>query len=262
MVFFWVKKLMERWYLLISGKFLFWTFRRYKIRSFFDWKSWWKDDIYWLLKCSCFELFGDGKYRLFLSQKVGEKMIFTDYWKVPVFKFSGLKNTVFFWAEKLFEKWYLLINESFFFRSFRRLKIRSIFEPKSCLKNVISWLIKSSFFELFWDGKYVPCLSEKGDGKMIFTDYWKVLVLNFLGMGNTFIFWAKKLMKRWYLLVTEKFLFWTFQRWEIRSLFYPKSWWKGGIYWSLKSSCFEVFGDEKYGVFLSQKVAGKMIFTD
>ena len=28
-------------------------------------KSWWKDDIYWLLKSSCFELFVDGKYGFF-----------------------------------------------------------------------------------------------------------------------------------------------------------------------------------------------------
>ena len=28
-------------------------------------------------------------------------------------------------------------------------------------------------------------------------------------MGNTVFFWVKKLIERWYLLVTEKFLFWT-----------------------------------------------------
>ena len=43
-------------------------------------------------------------------------------------------------------------------------------------------------------------LSQKVDGKMIFTDYWKVLVLNFSEMGNKVFFWAKKLMERWYLL--------------------------------------------------------------
>ena len=31
-------------------------------------------------------------------------------------------------------------------------------------------------------------LSLKFDGKMIFTDHWKVLVLNFLDMGNTVFF--------------------------------------------------------------------------
>ena len=37
---------MERWYLLITEKFLFWTFWRLKTRYFFQPKSWWKDDIY------------------------------------------------------------------------------------------------------------------------------------------------------------------------------------------------------------------------
>ena len=74
---------MERWYLQITEKFLFWTFRRWKIRSFFQPKSWLKDDIYWLLKSSCSELFGDGKYDLFFNQKVDWKMIFT--WSFWVF---------------------------------------------------------------------------------------------------------------------------------------------------------------------------------
>ena len=65
--------------------------------------------------------------------------------------------------------------------------------------------------------------------KMIFTDYWKVLVLNFSVVGNTVFFWVKKLTERWYLLVTQ-FLFWTFRWWEIRSFFQPKSWWKYYIY--------------------------------
>ena len=104
-------------------------------------------------------------------------------------------------------------------------------------------------------------LSQKVDGNMIFTDYWKVLVLTFSEMGNTVFswakklteiwyllitgkflfwtfrwleirsfFWVKKLMEKWYLLVTEKFLFWTFRWWEIRSFFQPKSWWKDDIY--------------------------------
>ena len=42
-------------------------------------------------------------------------------------------------------------------------------------------------------------LSQKVDGKMIFTDYWKGLVLNFSVMGNMAFFSAKKLMERWYL---------------------------------------------------------------
>ena len=57
----------------------FWYFQKWKVRSFFEPKSSWKDDIYWLLKSSCFELFVDGKYGLFFSEKVDGKMIFTWY---------------------------------------------------------------------------------------------------------------------------------------------------------------------------------------
>ena len=104
----------------------------------------------------------------------------------------------------------------------------------------VYWLLKSSFLEVFGDGKYG-------------------------------IFRAKKLMERWYLQITEQFLFWTFQRWKIRGYFSPKvdgkilfadywkvlvlnfsemeiqyfvdpkSLWKDDIYWLLKNSCFELF---------------------
>ena len=109
-------------------------------------------------------------------------------------------------------------------------KERDIFEPKSWWKYDIYWLLKSSCFNLFGNGKYGLFLSQKVDGNMMFTDYWKVLVLNFSVIGNTVFFWVKKLMERWYLLATEKFLFWTFRWWEIRSFFQPKSWWKDDIY--------------------------------
>ena len=95
---------------------------------FFEPKSWLKNDIYWLLKSSCFELFGDGKYGLFLSQEVDGKMILTDYWKVLVLNFSAMGKTVFF-------------------------------EPKSWWKDNIYWLMKSSFFELFVNGWWKTMLT-------------------------------------------------------------------------------------------------------
>ena len=45
-VFFCVKKVKQRWYLLVTVNFLFWTFWWWGIRSFFQPKSWWKDDIH------------------------------------------------------------------------------------------------------------------------------------------------------------------------------------------------------------------------
>ena len=32
-----------------------------------------ENDIYWLLRSSCFELFGDGKYGLFSAKKLMER---------------------------------------------------------------------------------------------------------------------------------------------------------------------------------------------
>ena len=92
---------MEIWYLLITEKFLFKPFRKWEIWSFLEPKSWRKYDIYWLLKSSCFNLFGNGKYGLFLSQKVDGNMIFTDYWKVLVLNFSVIGNTVFFLSQEV-----------------------------------------------------------------------------------------------------------------------------------------------------------------
>ena len=100
-------------------------------------------------------------------------------------------------------------------------------------------------------------LSQKVDGNMIFTDYWKVIVLTFSEMGNTVFSWAKNLTEIWYLLITGKFLFWTFRWWEIRSFFESRSWWKDDIYWLLTSSCFELFGNGKYGLFSAKKLMEK-----
>ena len=81
--------------------------------------------------------------------------------------------------------------------------------------NIVYWLLKSPCFELFGNGKYG-----------IFWD--KTLVERwYLLVTEIFLFWTfrrwkirffsvKKLMERWYLLVTEKFLFWTFLWWKIR----------------------------------------------
>ena len=101
-------------------------------------------------------------------------------------------------------------------------------------------------------------LSQKVDENMMLTGYWKVLVLIFSEMGNTISSWAKKLTEIWCLLITGKFLFRTLGDW---SFFESRSWWKDDIYWLLRSSCFELFSDGKYGIFFSQNVDGKMIFT-
>ena len=97
------------------------------------------------------------------------------------------------------------------------------FEPKSWWKDDIYWLLESSCFELFGEGKCGLFLSQKVDRKMILIDCWKVLVFNFLEIGNTFFF-------------------------ELKSR------WKDDIYWLLKSPCCELFGDGKDGLFWAKKL--------
>ena len=136
---------MERWYLLITEKFLFWTFKRLEIGSFFELKNWLKDDINWLLRDSCFERFGDGKYGcFFFSQRVDRNMIFTDYWKGLVLNFPEMENTAFFWAKNLMERWYLPITEKLLFLTFQWWEIRYFSQPKSLWRDDI-YLVFLSF---------------------------------------------------------------------------------------------------------------------
>ena len=131
-----------------------------------------------------------------------------------VFNFSGVENTVFF-------------------------------EPKSWWKYDIYWLLKSSCFELFGNGKYGLFLRQK------FLKSWYYLLLTcycfeFFEDGKFGIFWRKRLMERWYLLVTEKFLFWAFRWWEIRSFLRQKVDIKVIFTWSFWAF-HDIPGPEKYG---------------
>ena len=108
----------------------------------------------------------------------------------------------------------------------------------------------------------------KNDGNLILTDYWKVFVLNFLEMGNTFFFGDKKLVERWYLLITEKFLFWTFREWEIRSFLRQKlieKWYllitEKSLFWATKMPLFWTFRWWEIRSFFTQKSDVKIIFT-
>ena len=155
-------------YLLITRKFLFWPFRKWEIRSFPEPKSWRKCDIYWLLKSSCFNLFGNGIFGLFLSQKLTEIL-------------------------------YLQITGKFLFWSFRWWEIRSF-------------------------------LSQEVDGKMIFSGYWEVLVLNVSVMGNTVFFQPKSWWKDDVYVVFLSFLsysrtweIWFFAQWKIESRWVRRS---------------------------------------
>ena len=104
-------------------------------------------------------------------------------------------------------------------------------------------------------------LSQKIDGNMVFTDYWKVLVLTFSEMANTVFSWAKTLTEIWYLLMTGKFLFWTFRWWEIRSFLSKEV--NGKMiftgYWEVLVLKFSVMGNTVF--FSEKKVDEKIIFA-
>ena len=174
-----------------------------------------------------------GKRRTFSAQEVRRKMIFPHYLR-------SLHD--------------VLMNEKVMFQSSKKEKQKG--DIFFSMEYHLYWLLKGPYFELLWDGIYV-------------------------------FFWAKKVAEIWYILITEKFLFWTFREWEMRPFlrqkvdeklvftdyrkvlvlnfyvmgntvfFETKRWWKDYIYWLLKifcyglpkRSCFEHFGDGKYGLF-------------
>ena len=116
-VFSWAKRFIERWYLLITEKVLFWTFRWWKIRSF-------------------------------LSQEVGGKMIFTGYGEVLVLNFSVMGNTVFFAAKTLMERWYLhgLFELSMIFQDLGKTVFRAVIKKVCCVKILNLTILCKQFF--------------------------------------------------------------------------------------------------------------------
>ena len=162
------------------------------------------------------------------------------YWLLedPCGEFSGMENTVIFEPKKLMEIWYILIIGKVLVLNF------------SGMENLV----------FFWDKK----LMERW--YLLITK--KSLFLTLRGW-ETRSFLRQKLMGRWYLLVTETFLSWAFLWWKTRSFLRQKvnrkmiltDYWKVLVFGHRKSSCFELFGNEKYSLFFSKKVDVKVIFT-
>ena len=100
-------------------------------------------------------------------------------------------------------------------------------------------ITKKFLFSIFWRWKVRPFLSQKVDGNMIVTNCWQFLAFNFSEMGKP-VFWAKTFMGRWYLLITEKVLFWNFGWWEISSFFLQKNKYSLGFF-----EIFMIFQDLK-----------------
>ena len=135
---------------------------------------------------------------------------------------------------------------------------KSYFSPKktsnkndrifSLAWNIVYWLLESHSFEFFGGGKY-GLFEPKSWWK--YDIYWllKGSCFQLFGNGKCGLFFETKVGENMILLITKMLLFWIFQGWKIRYFFEVKSWWKDDTYWLLKSSCFELFGDGKYGLF-------------
>ena len=116
------------------------------------------------------------------------------------------------------------------------------------MRKIIFQFSKNNYkiFSLAWN----PCLPTAKN--LLSEDFriWKI-----------WSFWAKILIGRRNLQITEKFIVLNFSEiWNTVS-FEPKSLMKEEIYWLLKSSCFQLSDDGKYDLFVIQKSDGKMIFT-
>ena len=107
-------------------------------------------------------------------------------------KFLEMENTVYFRAKTLMETWYLLITEKFLLFFFLIQKVDGKMIFTDYWK-ILLWTFSKWKIRSFF-------FSQKADEKMIFTDYWNVFVLNFSVMPNTVFFSTKKLMERWFLL--------------------------------------------------------------
>ena len=129
---------------------------------------------------------------------------------------SGSKKNLF-QRNKLAQRWsFHSIYEAWAAHEMRKGVVQLYIKNNEVIFSLAWNIIFSDNFKVlvlkFLEMKNMVFLSQKIDGNMIFTDYWKDLVLNFSVMGNTVFFWVYKFMERWYLLVTKKFLFWTFRR--------------------------------------------------
>ena len=104
------------------------TFFGVEDNEFFEPKSWWKY-IYWLLKSSCFELFGNGKYGLFWDKKLMQRLYFL------------VTEKFLFWT-----------TEKFLFWTFWWWEIRSFLAKKVVVKVIFSWSFWA-FYDIPGPGK-------------------------------------------------------------------------------------------------------------
>ena len=107
--------------------------------------------VYWLLKSSCFELSGDGKYSIFSRQKVDGKMMLTDYSNVLVLNHSVIGNTVFS-GPKSDGKMISIDYWKGIVLNFSEIENMVFFEPKSCWKDdIYLFLLSHPRYSRAWE---------------------------------------------------------------------------------------------------------------
>ena len=95
-VFFWAKKLMERWYIIFTD---YWKVPVLNFsvmgNAIFSWaKNFIKRWYYWLLRSSRFEVFGDGKHGVFSGKKLMERWYLPGLFELSMI-FQDLGNMIF-----------------------------------------------------------------------------------------------------------------------------------------------------------------------
>ena len=73
--------------------------------------------------------------------------MFTGYWRILVLKFSEIENAVFFRANKLMERWYLLNTEKFLILKFLKMGNTVFFRAKKVMER---WYLQITEKFLFW----------------------------------------------------------------------------------------------------------------
>ena len=109
---FWAKKFMERLYLLITEKSLFWTFRKWEVWYFFEPKSWWKMVVTWSF-LAFYDIPGLGKYG-FLCSDTFAAQFSPDLFLPDQFIYSSLFISSCVWTDMSLFFWNKILEQGTF----------------------------------------------------------------------------------------------------------------------------------------------------
>ena len=152
------------------------------------------------------------------------------------------------------------------FSPLKKIKKNPIRSSFFSMEYHVYWLLKSPCFDFFGNKKDALFWAKK----LMNDIYWLLKSSSFehFENGKHGIFWDKKLMERWYLLISEEFLFWTFQWWKIRPFMRQRvdrkmiftGYWKV-LVWATVKFLFWTFQWCEIRYFFSQNIDVKKMFT-